>query len=128
MYLRISLILAMVAAPLAAADMTADSETVTPHRLTGQNLLIWCSSSSLTHTGRRRNRYCHGFVSGVEEGIRAMESAQSDNPKTLFRVPPGTTSRQLAKAYVDYATKNTARLYRPAAEVVLEALKNTFPC
>ncbi len=93
-----------------------------------ERVLATQTGSSLTHSGRQRNRYCHGFVSGVEEGIRAMESAQLDNPKTLFCVPPGTTSRQLAKAYVDYATKNKARLYRPAAEAVLEALKNAFPC
>jgi len=128
MYVLFSLILAMIAAPLAAADMTAQSESVTPHRLTGENLLTWCASSSLTHTGRRRNRYCHGFVSGVEEGIRAMEAARSASSAPLFCVPAGTTSRQLAKAYVDYTAKNKSGLDRAAAKVVLEALKDRFPC
>jgi hypothetical protein len=32
MYIRFSLILAIIAAPLAAADMTAEPETMNPHR------------------------------------------------------------------------------------------------
>ncbi len=128
MYLRVLFIMALIWTPLAASDMTAEAESVNPYRLTGEVLKRWCASSSLTNRGRWRNRYCDGFVSGVEEGMRAIGLAQADNPQSHFCVPPGTTSRQLAKAYVGYATKQKNGLDRPAAQVTLEALKSTYPC
>ena len=128
MYIPLFVILTILSFPLAAAETTTDSETYFPYRLSGNDLLTACSSSSITHTGRRKVNYCHGFVSGVEEGIRLYGSQYSKQPSQLFCVPPGTTSRQMATAYVKYASGKNRNLGKPAVLVVVEALKNAFPC
>lgn len=128
MYLKIIIILMLFSFSALAGEFTDDAETVAPYRLTGQDLLIACSSSSLTHTGRRRKNYCQGFISGVEEGIRFYTFKQLVSKQPPFCAPPDITSRQLARAYIKYAAKKKTGLDKPAAEVVLEALKNTFPC
>ena len=46
------------------------TQPIFPQQLTASDLLTYCSSSSLTDLGRKRQRYCWGFISGVEETIR----------------------------------------------------------
>lgn len=56
-----------------AATVKAETDTtqsIFPQQLTARDLLIFCSSSSLTAVGRSRQRYCWGFISGVEETLR----------------------------------------------------------
>lgn len=51
-------------------DNTDTNQPIFPQQLTARDLLTYCSSSSLTDLGRMRQRYCWGFISGVEETIR----------------------------------------------------------
>lgn len=96
--------------------------------MSANELLLLCASSSLTATGRLRRRYCDGFVSGAEEGLRAYRlQLQTPMSKSLC-VPEGTNSRSMSGAFVKYASKKGVDLEQPAATVVIEALRKSFGC
>ena len=105
----------------------SDTDAYFPQQLKAKDLLIACSSSSITNLGRERQKYCHGFISGVEEAVRllAQESPSSNNK---ICAPDNLTSRNLAKSYTRYASKKTTDLSKPAALVVVEALTEDYPC
>ena len=128
MYIPIFVSVLLLSFPLSATETTTDQETYFPHRMSGKDLLTACSSSSLTHSGRRRINFCRGFVSGVEEGIWLQEMNESQENSQTFCVPPATTSRQMARAFVTYASGRHRNLGKPAVMVVVEALKTAFPC
>ena len=114
----------LVAAAAVAQEGAGDGEVYFPERLTAQELLAHCLSSSLTDRGRQRQKYCWGFISGVEEALRL-----SPGPGTPpFCVPAAETSRNLAQAYIRYAGRRTTDLTRPAARTVIEALGAQYPC
>jgi hypothetical protein len=113
-----------VALPLAAQEPAAETDTYFPQQMTAKDLLFTCSSSSLTSTGRQRQRYCYGFISGVEESLRLLGRESGNGPC----VPPGKTSRDFASVYVKYASRKNADLDKPAAMLVVKALEAAFPC
>jgi hypothetical protein len=86
------------------------------------------ASSSLTRSGRERKSYCQGFISGIEEGIGLLETQGSLQTKASFCVPPETTSKELSDVFTGFASRRGADLDRPAAWLVMEALKHRFPC
>jgi len=107
---------------------TDTTQHIFPQQLTARDLLTYCSSSSLTDLGRKRQRYCWGFISGVEETIRLPLHASSQPVALKVCVPKGVSSRNLAKAYILYAGRRDTNLARPAAQMVVEALSNAYPC
>ena len=114
-----------------AATVKADTDTtpsIFPQQLTAQDLLIFCSSSSLTSVGRNRQRYCWGFISGVEETLRFTlhTSGQPAAPKIC--VPENVSSRTLAQRYIQYAGSRDTNLAPPAAQIAIKALLNSYPC
>ncbi|WP_156948269.1 Rap1a/Tai family immunity protein [Marinobacterium jannaschii] len=109
------------------AEVDGD-QSIFPQQLTARNLLTYCASSSMTELGRTRQRYCWGFVSGVEEAIRLPLQLSVQSPKKTVCVPKGLSSRELAKEYISYAGRRDANLDRPAAQVVIEALSHAYPC
>lgn len=123
------LIIALVY-PLSGSASTAadDTDVFFPQQMSAKDLMLTCASSSLTATGRTRRRYCDGFVSGVEEGMRLFLLRHSINSVPAVCVPTGTTSRALTNAFVNYASSKGVNLEQPAAAVVIEALKKTFSC
>ncbi len=106
---------------------SSDTDNYFPQQLSAKDLLIACSSSSLTNLGRERQKYCYGFISGVEEAVRLLEK---ESPKVIHKIctSPGLTSRDLAKTYIRYAAKKDAHLTKPAALVVVESLAFGYPC
>lgn len=115
-------------APLAFGQQeTADSDNYFPQQLKAKDLLIACSSSSITNLGRERQKYCHGFISGVEEAVRLLAQDSSSSTNKIC-APDNLTSRNLAKSYTRYAAKKTTDLSKPAAMVVVEALTEDYPC
>jgi len=113
------------------AVVKADADTtqpIFPQQLTAQDLLTYCSSSSLTDLGRQRQRYCWGFISGVEEAIRLTSHASVQTVAVKTCVPKGLSSRNLAKAYIRYAGRRDTDLERPAAQITIEALSNSYSC
>ena len=116
--------------PLSGNASTDDGEEVFPQQMNAKKLMTFCASSALTAKGRNQRRYCDGFVSGVEEGMRLHKfthPADSD-VDVAFCVPAGTNSRALSEAFIRHATKQDVNLEQPAAAVVLEALQRRFPC
>ncbi len=111
-----------------ANDETETNQPIFPQQLTARNLLTYCASSSLTDLGRTRQRYCWGFISGVEESMRLPQYALLQSTTSAICVPKGVSSRNLAKAYTKYAGKKGSDLDRPAAQVVVEALTTSYPC
>jgi hypothetical protein len=112
------------------AGPTASQETARffPQQMDAKELLLLCASSALTSNGRLRRRYCDGFVSGVEEGLRVHHQRfPSQIPKTVC-VPVGTNSRAMSEAFVTYASRNGVELGKPAAAVVIDALEASFQC
>ncbi len=104
---------------------SAEKDSYFPQQMTAQKLLTTCSSSYMTQTGRQRQRYCSGFISGVEESTRLQEKAAIIHKICL---PKGKTSSQYRSVYMKYASKKTTDLTKPAALVVREALQDAFPC
>lgn len=107
---------------------TSDVEAIFPQQTNARQLMTFCASSNLTTRGRTQRRYCDGFVSGVEEGLRLYEFLFPVAPRVSVCVPVGTSSRELSQAFVQYATSVDVDLEQPAAAIVLEALKKKFPC
>ncbi|MCU7836092.1 MAG: hypothetical protein KZQ83_12690 [gamma proteobacterium symbiont of Taylorina sp.] len=107
------------------ADEKSTRESHFPQQMTAQKLLTTCSSSYMTSTGRQRQTYCSGFISGVEESTRLQVKA-AIAPKICL--PNGKTSSQYRDIYMQYASRKTTELSKPAALVVIEALRDAFPC
>ena len=104
------------------------AQPIFPQQLTASDLLTYCSSSSMTDLGRTRQRYCWGFVSGVEESIRLSLHSSSQSGEQNICVPKGVSSRTMGNAYSRYAVRQGINLAQPAVQVVVEALSNTYPC
>lgn len=107
---------------------TDATQPIFPQQLTARDLLTYCTSSSLTDLGRKRQRYCSGFISGVEETIRLPMHASGYPVALKTCVPIDVSSRKLVRAYTQYAGRRDAELERPAAQIVVEALSNSYPC
>jgi hypothetical protein len=118
----------LIVAPSAAQQQASDTEAYFPQQLTAKDLLFTCAASSLTSLGRERRRYCAGFVSGVEETIRLRQQQLSPEAGRSICVPPGTTARNLADTYKQYALQSGVDLTQPAAALVTAALQEAFPC
>jgi hypothetical protein len=113
---------------VAAQDAAEEAGSFFPQQLTARELLTHCVSSSLTRRGREQQRYCRGFVSGVEEALRLSAATSPGATPAPFCVPPGEAARNIAYAYVRYAGRHTTDLERPAALIVVEALKDAYAC
>ena len=99
-----------------------------PQQMSANELLVLCASSSLTAKGRLRRRYCDGFVSGIEEGLRVYSLQFPSQMSNTVCVPEGTSSRAMSEAFVKYASKKGVALDQPAAAVVIDALGKSFAC
>jgi hypothetical protein len=118
----------LVLLPLSTQAEDDISEGYFPQQMTARELLQACASSSLTRTGRQRKRYCHGFVSGVEEAIRLFQRKASSTRAFVVCAPDNTSSRQFAEAFMRYAGRKSVDLDKSAAMVTLDALQNAYPC
>ena len=115
--------------PLSAiADEDTASETYFPQQLTARELTQACASSSLTRTGREKRRYCHGFISGVEESARLIRQNVAIENAFMFCAPGDKSSRDFADVYMRFAVRDNVDLNKAAALVVLEALSDAYPC
>jgi hypothetical protein len=97
-----------------------------PQQQSAGYLLHACASSRLTSVGRERRRYCAGFVSGVEETVRLLGA--SGRSELRVCTPGNVTASALAEAFVKYGAGHEGELKDPAAEVVLHALTEAYPC
>ena len=119
------IILAFTLVNISFADEKNEQERFFPQKMTAKDLMFTCASSYLTSAGRQRQKYCLGFISGVEESVRLLKGLTIE-PKICL--PPGKTSSQYAGVYNSYAARKSTDLSKPAALVVLEAFQDAFPC
>ena len=123
------LMIGLVAAAVSLAGENDDStEKYFPQKLTAQDLLYYCAASTLSSSGRGRQNYCAGFVSGVEESVRLLDTDARDGSKRVICVPEGKPASHFRDIYIKYASKKSTDLKRPAVMVVLGALESTYPC
>ena len=120
--------LSIIMCPVKAIANPDSNNPIFPQQLTAQKLLTYCASSSLTDVGRMRQRYCWGFISGVEEATRLTALISNQSTGKTICAPEGITSRKLAKAYIQYAGQKGTELTQPAAQMVAKALAKTYPC
>lgn len=119
----------LVVLPLSImADDNTASDVYFPQQLTARELMQACASSSLTKTGREKRRYCHGFVSGVEESVRLVQQKASLENAFMLCAPGDKSSRDFADVYMRFAGREDVDLNKAAALAVLEALRNAYPC
>lgn len=111
-----------------AQDPTQEPEKYFPQQMTAKDLSLYCASSSMTDRGRQRQKYCSGFVSGVEEAVRLLAKQSASSQFSKICLPQGKNGRQFTDVYVKYAVRKATDLKKPAALVVIEALKKEFPC
>lgn len=123
------LAIVLIVLPLAgSADENTPSESYFPQQMTANELMQACASSSLTKTGREKRRYCHGFISGVEEALRLVHLDATSGNTFALCAPADTTSRDFADVYMRFAIRKDVDLNRAAALVVFDALGNAYPC
>jgi len=114
--------------PLPGTASTSDDEAVFPQQMNARQLMTFCASSALTSKGRAQRRYCDGFVSGIEEGMRLYKLTYPSDSDVEVCVPAGTSSRALSQVFIQHASSKGRDLEQPAAAVVLEALQQRFSC
>ena len=112
--------------PLATAQEIPVDEPYFPQQMSAQHLQRTCASSSLSDTGRQRRRYCVGFISGVEEGVRVLH--QQHRLELSICLPEKVSGRALTNVFLRHTTDNPGQLEKPAAQVVIDALSQTYPC
>jgi hypothetical protein len=123
---KLLLLAALACLATAVAAEEDRMESPFPQQQSAGDLLRYCAASRLTATGRERRSYCAGFVSGVEEAVRLL---QGSGP-ALARIctPPDVSAAALARVYVKYGAGHKGELADPAAEMVLHALAQAYPC
>jgi hypothetical protein len=125
--LGVALAASLVTVAASAQDQTIDATTYFPQQLSARELMVHCAASSLTERGRQRQRYCAGFVSGVEEAARLLLGTSPTTP-IRFCISAKATAREFREAYIQYGGRRGTDLERPAALVVIETLVDAYPC
>ena len=69
---------------------------------------------------------CYGFITGA----RLLGKLYEDNPDeaSLFCIPYGVQNVQLARIFVKHLEKHPEQLNLNASSLLIECLKNAFPC
>jgi hypothetical protein len=112
---------------LASAEAPAlHEDNGSPQQLSAHDLQRACAASSLTETGRQRRRFCSGFISGVEEGVRILQMQHRMDKSVCL--PPQVSTRALTNAFIDYTTRHPGQVGQPAAQLVIDALSQAYPC
>lgn len=121
-------VLLLLAAPVLAAaqEVVVDEENQFPQQMSAKDLQRSCASSSLSSTGRQLRRYCTGFISGVEEGVRTLQNQHM--LETSICLPEKVSGRALTSTSLKYMTNHPEQLAQPAAQVVIDALSQAYPC
>ena len=123
-YKLIALLLLLNVSNAFSNDHTSISETIFPQQMSAQELLFKCNASAITSMGHGRGQYCTGFISGVEEAARFVQVGGDKN----ICMPPNVSSRNMKDVYTRYALRNKQIMNKPAAEIVLLALRSAYPC
>jgi len=69
---------------------------------------------------------CYSYIRGVHEGIGATV-ALADIPD-IFCIPNQVRMGQIHDTIIQYLERNPQRRHLPAALLIIQALRNAFPC
>jgi hypothetical protein len=86
----------------------------------GASLMSKCTSRD-----RAVMQGCEAYVSGVSDAVPRLARSNQD---AVACVPDATTGTQMREALVAWAAKNPDARKRPAIDVVLQMLRDTYPC
>jgi Rap1a immunity proteins len=109
-----------------AHEEVAEEEIRFPQQMSARDLQQACASSTLGNTGRQRRRYCAGFISGVEEGVRILHMQHM--LEMSICLPEKASSRTLTNIFLKHTMDNPEQLGKPAAQIVIDALTQAYPC
>jgi hypothetical protein len=119
-------LIVLLAVLMPVVSTAQDMETAYPQRVRAGTLLSTCASSALTSADRERRAYCAAFISGVEEGVRQLETA--GGVKATVCTSSWINFQALVNDYMNYAAEHRQRMGEPAAAVVIDALREAYPC
>lgn len=124
--LLVLILLGIPVSVTAQEEGDAEEEIRFPQQISARDLQSTCASSSLSNTGRQRRRYCIGFISGVEEGVRILHMQHM--LELAICLPEKASGRALTNVFIKYTTDHPGQLEKPAAQVVIDALTRAYPC
>lgn len=121
-------LLCLIATPALSAEKSDAADTVFPQKLTAGELQVSCASSAMSPTGRQRQRYCDGFLSGIEEGVRVLGLISRVETAPSLCVPADVSSREMRSAFIKNSAAMRPAKDKPAALFAIEVLEKSYPC
>jgi len=118
----------LIAPPILSAEESVASDTIFPQKLTAGQLQVSCAASAMSATGRQRQRYCEGFLSGIEEGVRVLGLISRLETAPSLCVPADVSARKMRSAFVKTSALMKPSKDKPAAMFAMEVLEKSFPC
>lgn len=118
---------ALTAPAQAQGPQAQQTERYTP--LSGQTLMQLCTGRDST-----RVRQCEAYIDGVSDSVTSYQAARPENgskgqPLPAYICVPGRlTGPQLRDSIASWARQHQDRLRLQASVVVIEALRDTYPC
>jgi len=119
---------------LLLAVSTAATDPAPP--ISGTTMLDWCRTFIRLDEQRGVGApaddagvagVCLGFIYGMAE-MHNVYRALYPQAATIFCLPRGFTGRQGARVVVRYLDTHPERLHEPGAGLIIEALREAFPC
>ena len=118
----------VISTPIPAAEMKADSDIIFPQKLTAKELQVFCAASAMSNTGRQRQRYCEGFLSGIEESVRVLGRISGTETTLSLCMPADVSARQMRSAFVRNSVDMEPAKDKPSAMFAIEVLERSYPC
>jgi len=122
------LLLWVIATPIPAAEEKVAADTIFPQKLTAGELKVFCAASVMTNIGRQRQRYCDGFLSGIEEGVRVLGLNSKMEAAPSLCVPADVPAWQMRSTFVKNSAGMQPAKDKPAAMYAIEVLEKSYPC
>ncbi|MEE4218993.1 MAG: Rap1a/Tai family immunity protein [Xanthomonadales bacterium] len=122
------LLLCVISTPIAAAEMEAVDDIVFPQKLTAKELQVFCAASGMSNTGRQRQRYCEGFLSGIEEAVRVLGLIRKTEMTSFLCMPADISAREMRSAFVRNSVAMEPAKDKPSAMYAIEVLGKSYPC
>jgi len=128
MRLLLLVILCLSANAVLSAEQEVPTDVVFPQKLTAAELRVYCAASAISATGRQRQRYCDGFLSGMEEGIRVLGLISGNKGVATLCVPASVSAREMRAAFVKHSAALNPPTDKPAVRYAIEVLEKAYPC
>ncbi|WP_425477716.1 Rap1a/Tai family immunity protein [Arenimonas caeni] len=90
-----------------------------------ERLETWCSGISRSDEATELHGLCLGYVTGFLDGYYTASWAL---PADLFCLPEGSSTVQVARVFIKWASANPNKVHKPAGEGLYSALIEGFPC